>query len=475
MLSATGRELGRLALGAPLSDGTPALTMKRTRLAAALAQECLRRGIEVRYESGLRSVETTSSGVVRATFADGASRGRRARGRRRRALDNAPADRPQGPAGRYVGLVNFGGITPAGATRLDDAEAEPGSWHLLFGRSAFFGWHTTPSGDVVWFVNEPRPQVGPDERVRTTEREWRTHLAQLFAGDAGPAAGLIRDGVLELAGDNTHDLGHVPTWHRGPLVAIGDAALHQRPPPARAPRWRWRTGWFWPRCCATRRTCPPPSPRTRGCAAPGWRGSSPRVRAAAPDPGALVRPLRDTALRLVFRYAITEKKLAGCTTTASTGSRRWRRRSARSRSARPAEGDVPESGQLVRSTAAVGGGWRCRPGDHARGSSLYARGLAGGAGHDRPTPAERVDRPGDPGRSVGLRLRRPHAVRERPARRDARPYAAGDGRLLGVRLSRRHRRPPVSPAPRRARDGGRAGGQPRAACSAATGSASRRW
>ena len=74
MLSATGRELGRLALGAPLSDGTPALTMKRTRLAAALAQECLRRGIEVRYESGLRSVETTSSGVVRATFADGASR-----------------------------------------------------------------------------------------------------------------------------------------------------------------------------------------------------------------------------------------------------------------------------------------------------------------------------------------------------------------------------------------------------------------
>ena len=31
-------------------------------------------------------------------------------------------------------------------------------------------------------------------------------------------------GELELAGDSTYDLGHVPVWHRGRLLVIGDAA-----------------------------------------------------------------------------------------------------------------------------------------------------------------------------------------------------------------------------------------------------------
>lgn len=313
MLSATGRELGRLALGAPLSDGTPALTMKRTRLAAALAQECSRRGIEVRYESGLRSVETTSPGVVRATFADGATReadvlvgADGVHSTTRRLID------PKAPTGRYVGLVNFGGITPAGATRLNDAEAEPESWHFLFGRSAFFGWHATPSGDVVWFVNEPRPQVDPDERGRTAEREWRTHLAQLFAGDAGPAAALIRDGVLELAGDNTHDLGHVPTWHRGPLVAIGDAAHAPAPSSGQGASMAMEDGVVLAQVLRDAPDVPTAfatyerlrRARVERVVAAGARSSSSKT------PGPLARPLRDAALRLVFRYAITEKKLA---------------------------------------------------------------------------------------------------------------------------------------------------------------------
>ena len=40
----------------------------------------------------------------------------------------------------------------------------------------------------------------------------------------GPAAELVADGVLELAGDNTYDLPHVPHWTRDRLVVVGDAA-----------------------------------------------------------------------------------------------------------------------------------------------------------------------------------------------------------------------------------------------------------
>ncbi|WP_205843596.1 FAD-dependent monooxygenase [Nakamurella deserti] len=52
---------------------------------------------------------------------------------------------------------------------------------------------------------------------------WRDRLAALTADDAGPAVDLIRRGALELIGDNTHDLPHVPVRSRGRLVLVGDA------------------------------------------------------------------------------------------------------------------------------------------------------------------------------------------------------------------------------------------------------------
>ena len=109
-------------------------------------------------------------------------------------------------------------------TRGAASGIEPEAWHLVFGRRAFFGYQATPDGDVVWFANVPRPAITPDERASTSEAAWRRQLADLFAGDAGPAVELIEAGELELAADNTHDLGHVPVWHRGPMIVIGDAA-----------------------------------------------------------------------------------------------------------------------------------------------------------------------------------------------------------------------------------------------------------
>jgi 2-polyprenyl-6-methoxyphenol hydroxylase-like FAD-dependent oxidoreductase len=313
MRSATGHELGRLPLGAPLPDGTPALTMKRTRLAAALAQECSRRGIEVRYASGLTAAEPTASGTVRASFAGGLAReadllvgADGVHSTTRRLID------PGAPAGRYVGLVNFGGFTPCGAGSLSDLEAEAAAWHFVFGRRAFFGWHATPSGDVVWFANEPRAQVGPDERTRTTEPEWRARLAELFAGDAGPAAELIRNGVLELAGDNTHDLAHVPSWHRGPMIVIGDAAHAPAPSSGQGASIAMEDGVVLAQ--ALRDSPDVPSAfatyeglrraRVERIVAAGARSSSSK----APRP--LFRPLRDAALRLAFRHVVTEPKLA---------------------------------------------------------------------------------------------------------------------------------------------------------------------
>ena len=221
MFGATGRHLGDVTLGTPLADGSVALTMKRSALAVLLADAARRHGADVRLGADVVSVEDDGRGV-RAVLADGsvvegdvlvAADG--VRSRVRRAID---ADAPDA---RYVGLTNFGGITRG--TDLG-AGLEPEAWHFVFGRRSFFGAHPLPTGDVVWFANVPRDEIGRAERAATTEAQWLAWLADLVADDAGPASDLVAAGRLELAGDSTFDLPHVPTWWRGRTVLVGDAA-----------------------------------------------------------------------------------------------------------------------------------------------------------------------------------------------------------------------------------------------------------
>ena len=96
------------------------------------------------------------------------------------------------PQARYVGLTNFGGITRG--TRLGDG-LTPQAWHFVFGRRSFFGAHPLPTGDVVWFVNVPRAEIGREERADDHRRSsgWRGS-ASSSRDDAGPAPALVAAG-----------------------------------------------------------------------------------------------------------------------------------------------------------------------------------------------------------------------------------------------------------------------------------------
>ena len=225
----------------------------------------------------------------------------------RRLIDNSA------PKGRYVGLTNFGGITH-GAEIPAELEAE--AWRFWFGRHAFFGAHPTPSGDVVWFVNAPGPEISEKERATTTNGQWQEKLAALFETDDSPAAALIRAGRLELAGDNTYDLGHVPSWFRDGMIVIGDAAHAPAPSSGQgasmaledavllgrflgnAERTGSSTDAAFAAFEASRRS------RVERIVAQGARSSSSKT------PGPVGSTVRDVMLRLVFRYAVTEKSLS---------------------------------------------------------------------------------------------------------------------------------------------------------------------
>jgi 2-polyprenyl-6-methoxyphenol hydroxylase-like FAD-dependent oxidoreductase len=300
-----GRQPARHALpGAPLADG------RRPSREASPAEPAAHRG--GRAPRHPRRVRTGAAGRASSRtagdgFADGSagpatrSLGHGIRSVARRLID------PGAPGGRYVGLTNFGGITPGASV-----DGEPEAWHMIFGRRAFFGYGAAPGGGVVWFVNWPRDQISADERATTSDEQWRAHLAGLFTDDAGPAVELIRAGRLELAGDNTNDLPHVPVWHRGPIVIIGDAAHAPSPTSGQGASMAAEDGVVLAKALrdlptvavaldgyeAARRK------RVEKIVAYGARGSS------AKTPGRVGRVIRDAMLRFLFRYVVTDRSTA---------------------------------------------------------------------------------------------------------------------------------------------------------------------
>ena len=305
---AHGRQLGTPGLGAPLPDGTVAQTMKRARLTHILQDEAIRRGIRVEFDRRLADATVEGDDSVAATFEDGG----RAYGdllvgadgihsATRRLIDAGA------PSGRFVGLTNFGGVTHGTTLTV-----EPEAWHMIFGRRAFFGYHAAPNGDLVWFVNWPRAEISRIERAATSDHAWQEQLIELFTDDDGPATDVIRAGELELAGDNTYDLGHVPVWHRGPMVAIGDAAHAPSPTSGQGASMAAEDGVILAKALrdlpSIREALVAYERLRRGrvekIVAFGARGSSAKV------PGRFGRVMRDAVLRLVFRFFVTERSMA---------------------------------------------------------------------------------------------------------------------------------------------------------------------
>ena len=303
------RRLGKVSLGRPLDNGLVALTMKRSLMAALLEREAAGRGIPVRHGAEISAVADAGD-HVEATLTDGnvltadlliGADG--VHSRVRQSIDI------QAPAARYVGLTNFGGITRNTPIAGD---LEPEAWHFIFGSRAFCGAHPTPAGEVVWFVNVPEPEISRERRRTTTEQEWARRLTSLVQNDAGPAAELIRTGRLELAGDNTYDLGHVPTWSRGRMVIIGDAAHAPSPSSGQGASMALEDAVVLAQSLRDHADVPAAfagyeaarRKRVEKIVAAGARSSSSKI------PGPVGRRFQELMLWFVFRYVVTDRSIA---------------------------------------------------------------------------------------------------------------------------------------------------------------------
>ena len=220
MWSGSGKRLGEVANGLELADGTVSLTVERGHLHGALRREALNRGIRIEGGKRLVSAATSERGVI-ARFADGTE----AHGdlligadgihsKTRHLIDRAA------PSPRYTGQLSLGG-----RARLTTLSPTSETFHMIFGRRAFFGYSVREEGDVYWFANMAWDgETSRESLGAIPPMQWKSQLLALFADDAGPARDIIEATADELAAFPVYDMPAVPTWHRDSMVIIGDAA-----------------------------------------------------------------------------------------------------------------------------------------------------------------------------------------------------------------------------------------------------------
>ena len=215
-----GKQLGANSTGWTLPDGTISHTIKRADLYRGLHEQTLQRGITTAFGKRLVAAERAGDGV-RAAFADGGSAEADlligcdgVHSAVRQVID------PGAPKPGYLGLINIGGYANGVSV-----QSKPGSYEMIFGKRAFFGYALAPSGEVWWFANVPQPHEPSRGEVEAIDpEEWRRRLLGLFAHDAGPAVRLIEATPHLSAASPIHAVPHLPAWHRDRMVVIGDAA-----------------------------------------------------------------------------------------------------------------------------------------------------------------------------------------------------------------------------------------------------------
>lgn len=220
MWSSRGKRLGQVRHDHESAE-LGSLMIKRGLLHKVLREEAVRRGVPIEFGRKLADVQTVGDRRVMARFEDGS----RAQAdcligcdgvysRTRQIID------PQAPTASYIGRVNAGGFLCA-----ENLAPTPNLLNLTLGHRAFFGHLIRPSGEVYWFSDLAYPGQPTRRELDAIDRGvWKQKLLELHHDDPAPIPDIIRQLQGEFGVYPLYDVPALPTWHRGPVTLIGDAA-----------------------------------------------------------------------------------------------------------------------------------------------------------------------------------------------------------------------------------------------------------
>jgi 2-polyprenyl-6-methoxyphenol hydroxylase-like FAD-dependent oxidoreductase len=218
-----GKLLGRLPYGNPQRYGQPAVSMSRALLFGLLAEELRREEIPIHYEKRVTNVMDSGTAVT-ISFNDGGS----AQGDLLIGADGVRSAvrsylLPTGPHPAYTGIIGIGGFTPLAALpAIPRADVEALTY--TFGSHGFFGYGGADTGSMMWWSNLWRKhEFSHEELANLDQRAIQDELLQRYHGYHEPIASLVTHtaSVLRM---NVYDILSLPTWHRGRVTLMGDAA-----------------------------------------------------------------------------------------------------------------------------------------------------------------------------------------------------------------------------------------------------------
>ncbi|MGN7862397.1 FAD-dependent monooxygenase [Microbacterium sp. 22303] len=226
MSSGRGRMLGTVPNGPAGEPERGSVVVRREWLNSVLREATAEAGIPLTWGARLDRIEETASGVT-AHFADGT----RAIGDILIGCDGvgSPTRRwidPTAPDPTYAGLLSIGGFA-----RVEGLAPTPLTQHMVFGSRGFFGYLVRDDGTAYWFANPARAERDRDELRAVPSTTWIDELRSLHAGDPYPVPQILDHTTGAIGAYGIYELPHVPHWHRGRVVAVGDA-VHATSPSA---------------------------------------------------------------------------------------------------------------------------------------------------------------------------------------------------------------------------------------------------
>lgn len=207
--------------GKQLAKNTEKSTLlKRGLLSKTLREAATERGVSVEFDKRLTDIAAREQAVT-AHFEDGSE----ARGDFLVGCDGIHSQTrqsimPDAPQPNYAGIIDSGGFT-------HNASIPPseGVCRMTFGMKGFFGYQVVPSGEIYWFENFHQ-STEPDRKQLDAipADEWRQKLLDRHRDDHDPISEIIRSTEDEVGKWPNYEMPSLPTWHKGSVCLIGDAA-----------------------------------------------------------------------------------------------------------------------------------------------------------------------------------------------------------------------------------------------------------
>lgn len=213
----TGERIGYALAADPASPRGLPRVLHWAALSNLLREQAVERGAIFRHDSTVVDVDEDAAVLATGERVDGdllvGADGVHSLMRRR--ID------PDAPAPERIGTRTVYGF----ASRPGCEPPPPEVLRSQLGSKAFFAaTRESGSGGCFWFTSLPAP-------VRTEYRDverLRAELVELYADDGGIASTVVANSETILSFDD-HALHHLPRWHDGHRIVIGDS-LHVAPP-----------------------------------------------------------------------------------------------------------------------------------------------------------------------------------------------------------------------------------------------------